>query len=392
MPTDAILWGIRLLLTGTFLLSSVTKWADVTGTQQAIRDFGIPPFLARPIAFLLPLIEIGIAAALLTAQWAWWGAVVAFVLVLLFIGAISLNMLRGNRPDCHCFGQLHSEPIGASTLARNGLLLILTAVLLWSGDPALASQGGILSILARLLQSQIRLLGFAIVIFGLLIVEGWMILHLFKQQGRLLLRIDELEKLQIGRMPSNTTTMPTGAQSPAATMLRPGLPAPSFTLPDLHNKETSLEGLLAHNKPLLLLFADPGCGPCRALLPEVKEWQDTLASNLIIVIISRGKQEDNMLEANAHGLQHVLLQKDYEIGDLYGVYGTPSAVFVRPDGTLGSTPAGGRDAIRGLVATASQIATTEPPHAAPIMSSPDRPVIPITSILDGKAVQSAPKE
>jgi hypothetical protein len=33
-------------------------------------------------------------------------------LLVLFIVAIAVTLARGRKPDCHCFGQLHSKPIG----------------------------------------------------------------------------------------------------------------------------------------------------------------------------------------------------------------------------------------------------------------------------------------
>ena len=36
----------------------------------------------------------------------------ALALLLAFVGGIVVNLARGTTPDCHCFGQLHSEPAG----------------------------------------------------------------------------------------------------------------------------------------------------------------------------------------------------------------------------------------------------------------------------------------
>jgi peroxiredoxin len=48
----------------------------------------------------------------------------------------------------------------------------------------------------------------------------------------------------------------------------------------------------------------------------------------------------------------VLLQKDREVAQAYQANGTPSAVLIRPEGTIGSPLAQGADAIRALLATA----------------------------------------
>jgi thiol-disulfide isomerase/thioredoxin len=111
----------------------------------------------------------------------------------------------------------------------------------------------------------------------------------------------------------------------------------------------TLDSLRASQKPLLLLFLDAQCGPCNALLPEIARWQQKYAARLSVVAITRGKAE--LVQSAKHDLQNVLLQKDFEVAQAYQVQGTPSAVLVRADGTIGSPLAGGEDAIRALLAS-----------------------------------------
>src|SRR5215217_883929 len=111
----------RLLLVLAFVVASVAKLADRPGSRQAIVDFGVPSTLAAPLGLLLPLGELTVAATLLPASTAWWGALGALALLSVFIVGISINLARGRKPDCHCFGQLHSAPAGWKTLARNGV-------------------------------------------------------------------------------------------------------------------------------------------------------------------------------------------------------------------------------------------------------------------------------
>jgi peroxiredoxin len=97
------------------------------------------------------------------------------------------------------------------------------------------------------------------------------------------------------------------------------------------------------------IFSDPGCGPCNALLPEIGRWQRDHASKPVVALISRGTVEANRPKATEHGLRHALLQQDREIAQAYQAYGTPSAVVVLRDGTIGSPLAQGADAIRALL-------------------------------------------
>ena len=96
-------------------------------------DFGVPEALSRAFAVFLPLAELACAAALIPVNWAWAGAVGVAGLLTVFVIAISVSLARGAKPDCHCFGQLRSEPVGAKTLIRNVILLGLAMFVIWQG-------------------------------------------------------------------------------------------------------------------------------------------------------------------------------------------------------------------------------------------------------------------
>src|SRR5262249_24877574 len=145
-----------------------------------------------------------------------------------------------------------------------------------------------------------------VVALALLIGEGWVLFQVMSQQGRLLLRIEALEGrlVEAGQAPSQATVATAG--------LAVGSLAPSFTLPTLAGETITLAALRALGKPVVLLFSDPGCGPCNALLPEIGRWQREHAAKLVVALVSRGTIEANRPKASENGLRHVLLQKDRE--------------------------------------------------------------------------------
>jgi methylamine dehydrogenase accessory protein MauD len=210
----------------------------------------------------------------------------------------------------------------------------------------------------------VTLLG-GLVLVGLLIGQWWFMTHLLRQNGRLLVRLEALEaKLGTAcEVPSQN-----GAQRAAG--LPVGTPAPSFSLPGLHGETITLEALRAAGKPVVLLFTDPNCGPCTALLPEVRRWQRDYAEKLTVSLISRGTLEENRAKSTEQGLRGVLLQEEWEIAQAYQAPGTPSAVIVMPDGTIGSPVASGVEALESLVTYAGGERAQATPHAAP--SSPRR--------------------
>ncbi|HEX6507630.1 MAG TPA: hypothetical protein VF221_08370, partial [Chloroflexota bacterium] len=104
--------------------------------------------------------------------------------------------------------------------------------------------------------------------------------------------------------------------------------------------------LRAGGKPLLLLFASAGCGPCGAALSQAASWQAEHSSRLTVVPIIQGGTEAAQDKANALGLHNVLV----EGADVTAVYeaSMPSAVLVSPDGAIIGDVARGPDAIREL--------------------------------------------
>jgi thiol-disulfide isomerase/thioredoxin len=334
----------RALLAAVFVVAGLAKLADRAGSRQAVVGFGLPGGLAGPLAIVLPLAELATGAALLPAASAWWGAVAALSLLLLFVAAISLNLARGRRPACHCFGQLSSAPVGWPTLARNGVLAVIAGFIVWQGrgDPGPSVVGW----LRGLAPYQLLGLVSGLVLLGVLVVEGLLLINLLRQNGRLLVRLETLE----ARLDTGVAPGPTEAPAAPEPGLPVGSPAPAFSLSGLRGEILTLDYLRALGKPTMLVFSDPGCGPCQALLPEIARWQREHAEKLTVALISQGSLKANLAKSAEHGLQHVLLQQDREIGEAYQEAGTPSAVLVRPDGMIGSPLAAGAEAIRAMVA------------------------------------------
>jgi peroxiredoxin len=344
----ALLIG-RLLLALVFVVAGVTKLADRRGSRQALVDFGLPPSLASPLGTLLPLAELTVAAALIPASTAWWSASGALGLLLLFAAGISINLARGRKPQCHCFGQLHSAPAGWKTLARNGVLAAVAGFVVWEGY-----EGGVgpsaLAWLGALSTAQLLGLLGGVLVIALLAGQWVFLIHLLRQNGRLLVRLEALEAtLAEG---GSVASSQNGTARQQAEGLPVGSMAPEFGLSVLHGDTLTLEALRSSGKAVMLFFTDPNCSPCNALLPEVGRWQREHAKKLTLALLSRGEVEENRTKASEHGLRNVLLQKDWEVSEAYEVTGTPSAVLISPDGKVASPVAGGAEGIRALLSHA----------------------------------------
>ena len=332
----------RLLLAAVFVVAGLAKVADLKGSQQAVKGFGVPTFLATPVGILLPFAELAVAIALIPSSWAFYGAIGALVLLGVFIVGISANLSVGRKPDCHCFGQLHSEPVGASTLIRNVLLGIVAGFVIWQGAAYSNVGPSAVAWISTLSVAQGIELVVGIILLVVVAIETWLLLQTLTQVGKLLTRLELIEE--------------NGGAAPGAPVL--GLPedadAPAFELPDLSNNMVSLSNLLEKSVethyPAVLVFSSPTCGPCNAMIPQLSQWIDDAHGKATIVVVSQGTVEENRAKFAAYpNISTVLLQQDREVAEAYQVRGTPSAVAVRYDGSIFGPLAEGEDEIRDLI-------------------------------------------
>jgi peroxiredoxin/uncharacterized membrane protein YphA (DoxX/SURF4 family) len=346
---DVALLVARLLLAGAFAVSGVAKLVDRQGSKKALEDFGVPVRLATVSGIALPLVELVVAVLLLPRATAWWGALAAFVLLLVFVAGIAYNLSKGRRPDCHCFGQLHSEPIGWQTLARDAALAAVAGFVLVGGWND--SGSSTVAWLGDLTTGETVAVVLSAVALAIVAAQVGFLIHILGRHDRVMLRLDAVEAQLRAVNGASATTV--DQSTPAG--LAVGTPAPAFQLAGLHGESMTLEALRSADKAVLLVFTDPNCAPCNALMPELGQWQHEFANRLTFAVIGRGTVEANRAKTAEHVLTNVLLQRDREVAEAFQAKATPSGVLVQADGTIGSPVAGGVAAIRQLVSTITQV-------------------------------------
>ena len=336
---EILLFLIRIFLFGVFALAGVSKLLDLEGSEKAVKDFGTPAEFAKTFAVALPVAEIIFAVCLLFVGTSWLGAVGALVLLLSFIGAMIWQMAQGNAPDCHCFGQIHSEPVGKKSLIRNVVLALFALFLVAQGRE---NQGLGVTDLTNEMAIQL-IIGLATV--GLLGTVVFFLKKISEQQTQIMRRIEVIElishdggaEVQREEVANMHEGLPLGA------------PFPDFELADINGKTVTFEHLLGKAKHILFFFVSPTCNPCKALLPEIEAWQDELQDKLQFVFISNGQVEENLEKLGGKGFKQILLQKDRELAEAVSAGWTPTALLVNTDGAVASHPAAGDAAIRTLV-------------------------------------------
>lgn len=319
---DGLLLLARLVLAAVFVVSGIAKLLDLAGSQSAMRSFGVPESSSKAAGIALPVIEILIAVLLLPVASAKWGALAALALLIAFIAGISYNLSRGRKFDCHCFGQLTSSEIGPSTLIRN---VVLGVIALFIVIPGFASNNVGTSIgdaFGSLDPFQWVTLIVGIALIVALGAMAWLLVHLLGQNGRLLVRLDKIESaLEDADIDldydDDDDEDEEDDEEEEEEGLAYGSPAPAFTLSGLYGETLTLDSFRAQEKPVLLIFTDPTCGPCNSLMPDVGKWQQDLADKLTTVLVSRGSLDENRNKKKQNNLTNVVMQQDNEIADAY---------------------------------------------------------------------------
>jgi len=334
---EIVLLLVRILLAGIFALAGVAKFIDLKGSEKAFQDFGVPKSLAMPGAVALSVAEIAIAALLLFVETSWFGAVAALALLLLFIGQMIYQLARGNAPDCHCFGQLHSEPVSPISILRNVLFAVPAGYLVFSGR---AGQGVGFSD-PRL---DVMQLLFGVTIVSLLMAAIFYLRTISAKQDNILKQIEVMELVARdgGSVEREELSHP-----------HEGLPigavVPDLTMQDLTGANVSLADVRADGLPVLFMFVSSTCSPCKSLVPEFEQWQQELKGKVRFVFVSSGKLSDNADKFGDELSKHLIVEETRAFADLMKAKWTPTAILMDANGRVASHASAGDTAIRTLV-------------------------------------------
>jgi uncharacterized membrane protein YphA (DoxX/SURF4 family) len=140
--------GARLVVGAVFAVSGWTKVVDIEGTVRTVRAYDLlPESLVPTVGRGLPVLELALAALLLTGLLTRVAAAVTAPLCVAFIIGVSSAWARGLEIHCGCFGNdganAHPVPGYIRELVLNAFLILACAWLLrrpdsrWSLDSTL---------------------------------------------------------------------------------------------------------------------------------------------------------------------------------------------------------------------------------------------------------------
>lgn len=323
---------------GVFALAAVLLVAGVAKLMPGATPSGeglLPEALGRPVLRVLPWVELVLGAGLLVGAdlpflvtaWA------TLALTIGFAGLVAVALVRGRRPSCHCFGASDPEPISATTLVRNLVLVVLAAYAVtlapWAGLPRELIGLGVAG----------RSVALGLLILGVVLVAG--LTHV----RRLEQRLAELERAVVE--PVADDVVAPGAAAPEE--------IPDLALLDAADRPVALRGLVA-DRAQLLVFVSPGCPSCSEVAPMAPAWQRAVDDEIEVRLVCSAPLAEARL-AFPGLAEDMLFDLDGSIARSLHVPGTPCAVLLGSNGTIAAGPAPGIEAMSQLLATIVQAVT-----------------------------------
>lgn len=150
-PLIGVGMAMALAVAAVFGIAALTKATSPSATASELSRLGVP--LPRIAARVLPLAEFAIAGLLVVATPI--GAVVALVA----LGAFTVFVLRavraGSAVSCACLGSFSRAAISPATVARNGVLLAMTATALAVPEPVVPDLASTLAAVSMVLAAAV---------------------------------------------------------------------------------------------------------------------------------------------------------------------------------------------------------------------------------------------
>jgi peroxiredoxin len=185
---------------------------------------------------------------------------------------------------------------------------------------------------------------FGTVLPWLLIAVGtWLGYQLVRQNGRILLRLESIER-QLGARAATRRREPGG--------LPVGAVAPDFELPDLAEVRRKLSEF--RGRDVLLIFFNPRCGFCTKLADDLAALPPEAGGGRAMpLVVTTGDPDENRQLVERHGIRCVVLrQEQMEIASQFRAQGTPMGYRIDAAGRIASELAVGAEPLLQLAAKA----------------------------------------
>ena len=188
----------------------------------------------------------------------------------------------------------------------------------------------------------------------LIAVGTWLVYQLARQNGRILLRLEAIEK----RISPHAEK-----QRRESSGLPLGTAAPDFELPDLTGVRHKLSDF--RGQDLLLIFFNPNCGFCTRMAPDLAALPaEGGAGRAAAVVVTAGDAEQNRKLVEQHGIRClVLLQNQMEAAREFRAPGTPMGYRIDAAGRIAELAIGAGPLLKLATAIVTPVGRGSPDPA-----------------------------
>jgi methylamine dehydrogenase accessory protein MauD len=165
----------------------------------------------------------------------------------------------------------------------------------------------------------------SLALWALVLFLGFLLLGALRGLALLRWRLEQLEA---------TTPSRLGGRG-----LRPGKKAPDFTLPGIPGGEVALHHYA--KRKVLLVFMQPGCGPCHHIVPELNRLHHAGGPQVLVIHNGGTQAVQGWIEQHRPRFP-VALQEGFNLSKRYQVFATPFAFLIDERGMI---------AARGIIST-----------------------------------------
>jgi methylamine dehydrogenase accessory protein MauD len=151
------------------------------------------------------------------------------------------------------------------------------------------------------------------------LVLGFLLLGALRALGLLQWQLEQLQATTPSRVGRNG--LPVGKR------------APDFTLPGTDGREIALSDFAG--RKVLLVFTQSGCGPCKAIVPELDRLAER-GTHQVVVINNTDLEKTRSWTREADARFPVLAQEKYAISKRFEAYATPFAFLIDEQGIIRS--------------------------------------------------------
>jgi hypothetical protein len=356
MDVTTVVMASRTTLAAVLATAAIAKGIDYRGTRTGLLTLGVPTSAASVATVALPVIELSVAAALLTSGYAKPALLGTVALMLAFVVVVGYGMSAGRVSGCRCFGAFSEDTTPLVAMFRALTLAAVAGVALWQfprqNDRAIGEW-----LFSMRLSARVGLLvGVALAVTLIVRPQGWRLRS--RRSSSVRSSRDDAHASGAGHSAKSLVVGPATRIAPMVGVTQAG-PLMGTMAPSRH---VTQGGIATVGAPTLLVFTRSEATHCRRALSTLSAWRASrlvpLALETIDVDVARGR----------------------DVARDYGVRAVPAALLLDADGTVGSRLAVGGAAIEALLRGLEHLGFATNPDALRPMERRSSPLTTVAAV------------